>query len=117
MPHLLVAGATGSGKSVCLNAIVSCLITEKTPTEMRLLLVDPKRVELTPYNGLPHLLAPVIVETDTVVGYLKGLIRESVRPVPSDGGGRRSQYRGVQQPNARPDAPSCAWWWTSWPTS
>ena len=76
MPHLLVAGATGSGKSVCLNAIVSCLVTERTPAEMRLLLVDPKRVELTPYNGLPHLLAPVIVETDTVVGYLKGLIRE-----------------------------------------
>ncbi len=76
MPHLLVAGATGSGKSVCLNAIVSCLITEKTPAEMRLLLVDPKRVELTPYNGIPHLMAPVIVETDTVVGYLKGLIRE-----------------------------------------
>ena len=76
MPHLLVAGATGSGKSVCLNAIVSCIITEKTPVEARLLLVDPKRVELTPYNGVPHLLAPVIVETDTVVGYLKGLIRE-----------------------------------------
>ena len=76
MPHLLVAGATGSGKSVCLNAIVSCLITEKTPAEMRMILVDPKRVELTPYNGIPHLLAPVVVETDTVVGYLKGLIRE-----------------------------------------
>ena len=76
MPHLLVAGATGSGKSVCLNAIVSCLITEKTPVEARLLLVDPKRVELTPYNGVPHLMAPVVVETDTVVGYLKGLIKE-----------------------------------------
>ena len=76
MPHLLVAGATGSGKSVCLNAIVSCIITEKTPSQVRLLLVDPKRVELTPYNGIPHLMAPVIVETDTVVGYLKGLIRE-----------------------------------------
>ena len=76
MPHLLVAGATGSGKSVCLNAIVSCIITEKTPAQVRLLLVDPKRVELTPYNGIPHLMAPVVVETDTVVGYLKGLIRE-----------------------------------------
>jgi energy-coupling factor transporter ATP-binding protein EcfA2 len=76
MPHLLVAGATGSGKSFCLNTIVSCLITEKSPSQLRLLLVDPKRVELTPYNGIPHLMAPVIVETDTVVGYLKGLIRE-----------------------------------------
>ncbi len=76
MPHLLIAGATGSGKSVCINSIVSCLIMEKTPAELRLLLIDPKRVELTPYNGIPHLLTPVIVETDQVVGYLKGMIRE-----------------------------------------
>ncbi len=76
MPHLLIAGATGSGKSVCLNTIISCLITEKTPAEMRLLLVDPKRVELTPYNGIPHLLTPVVVETDQVVSLLKGLINE-----------------------------------------
>ena len=76
MPHLLVAGATGSGKSVCINAIVSCLLMEKDPEEMRLLLVDPKRVELTPYNGIPHLLTPVVVETDQVVSLLKGLIRE-----------------------------------------
>ena len=75
-PHLLIAGATGSGKSVCINTIVSCLIMEKTPAEMRLLLVDPKRVELTPYNGIPHLLTPVVVETDEVVALLKGLIRE-----------------------------------------
>ena len=76
MPHLLIAGATGSGKSVCLNTVVACLITEKTPEEMRLLLIDPKRVELTPYNGIPHLLTPVVVETDQVVGLLKGMIRE-----------------------------------------
>ena len=76
MPHLLIAGATGSGKSVCINGIVSCLIMEKAPDELRLLLVDPKRVELTPYNGIPHLLTPVVVETDQVVGLLKGVIRE-----------------------------------------
>ena len=76
MPHLLIAGATGAGKSVCLNAIISCLILERSPAEMRLLLIDPKRVELTPYNGIPHLLTPVVVETDKVVGLLKGLIRE-----------------------------------------
>ena len=76
MPHLLIAGATGSGKSVCINGIVSCLMMEKTPDEMRMLLIDPKRVELTPYNGIPHLLTPVVVETDQVVGLLKGLIRE-----------------------------------------
>ena len=76
MPHLLIAGATGAGKSACLNSIISCLIIEKSPAEVRLLLIDPKRVELTPYNGIPHLLTPVVVETDQVVGLLKGLIRE-----------------------------------------
>lgn len=76
MPHLLIAGATGAGKSVFINTIVSCLIMEKNPAEMKLLLVDPKRVELTPYNGIPHLLTPVVVETDKVVGLLKGLIQE-----------------------------------------
>lgn len=76
MPHLLVAGATGSGKSVFINTVVSALLMEKSPAEMRLLMVDPKRVELTPYNGVPHLLTPVVVETDKVVGLLKGLIQE-----------------------------------------
>ena len=90
MPHLLVAGATGSGKSVCINSIVSCLIMEKTPAEMRLLLVDPKRVELTPYNGIPHLLTPVVVETDQVVALLKGLIREML-----------SRYRRLEEVGVR----------------
>ena len=76
MPHLLVAGATGSGKSVFINTVVSSLIMERSPAEVRLLLVDPKRVELTPYNGIPHLLTPVVVETDQVIGLLKGLIHE-----------------------------------------
>ena len=76
MPHLLIAGATGSGKSVCMNAIISCLIMERTPSELQMLLIDPKRVELTPYNGIPHLITPVVVETDRVVNLLKGLIRE-----------------------------------------
>ena len=76
MPHLLIAGATGAGKSACLNSIISCLMLEKTPNDVRLLLIDPKRVELTPFNGMPHLMTPVVVETDQVVGLLKGLIRE-----------------------------------------
>lgn len=76
MPHLLIAGATGSGKSVCMNAIISCLIMKHSPAELQMLLVDPKRVELTPYNGIPHLITPVVVETDKVVNLLKGLIQE-----------------------------------------
>ena len=76
MPHLLIAGATGSGKSVALNAIVAGLLMERSPAELRMLLVDPKRVELTPYNGIPHLLCPVVVEVDEVVGMLKGIINE-----------------------------------------
>ncbi|MBI4298811.1 MAG: DNA translocase FtsK [Chloroflexi bacterium] len=76
MPHLLIAGATGSGKSVCINTLISCLIMERSPLELRLLLIDHKRVELTPFNGIPHLLTPVIVEADRVVALLKGLISE-----------------------------------------
>ena len=70
MPHLLVAGATGSGKSVCVNAIITSLLCNNPPERLKLLLVDPKRVELVNYNGIPHLLAPVIVELDQVVGAL-----------------------------------------------
>jgi S-DNA-T family DNA segregation ATPase FtsK/SpoIIIE len=76
MPHLLIAGTTGSGKSVCVNAILSCLLLHNTPDDLRLILVDPKRVELTNYNGVPHLLAPVVVEIERVVGALQWMTRE-----------------------------------------
>jgi S-DNA-T family DNA segregation ATPase FtsK/SpoIIIE len=76
MPHLLIAGTTGSGKSVCVNAILSCLLLNNTPDDLRLILVDPKRVELTGYNGIPHLLAPVVVEIERVVGALQWMTRE-----------------------------------------
>lgn len=76
MPHLLVAGTTGSGKSVCINAIVTCLLLQNTPEDLKLIMIDPKRVELTNFNGIPHLMAPVIVELDQVVGALKWLSRE-----------------------------------------
>ena len=76
MPHLLIAGTTGSGKSVCVNSIISCLLLQNTPYELRIIMIDPKRVELTYYNGIPHLLSPVIVELERVVGSLKWISRE-----------------------------------------
>jgi DNA segregation ATPase FtsK/SpoIIIE, S-DNA-T family len=76
MPHLLIAGTTGSGKSVCVNSLICCLLLNNTPDELRMVMVDPKRVELTGYNGIPHLLAPVVVELERVVGALQWIVRE-----------------------------------------
>lgn len=76
MPHLLIAGTTGSGKSVCVNAILAGYLLTLTPDQLRIMLVDPKRVELTGYNGIPHLLAPVITEADKVVNALQRMMRE-----------------------------------------
>jgi S-DNA-T family DNA segregation ATPase FtsK/SpoIIIE len=79
MPHLLIAGATGSGKSVCINSITTCLLLNNTPEDMRLIMVDPKMVELTLFNGIPHLLVPVVVEIERVVATLKWLTQEMDR--------------------------------------
>ncbi|MFH1085769.1 MAG: DNA translocase FtsK, partial [Chloroflexota bacterium] len=79
LPHLLIAGATGSGKSVCINALIACLLFRNTPDDLKLLMVDPKRVELSMYNGIPHLIAPVVVEADRVVGVLNWVTREMDR--------------------------------------
>lgn len=76
MPHLLIAGATGSGKSVCINTIVCCLLCNNTPNDLKLLMVDPKMVELVGYNGIPHLMAPVVVDVEQVVGGLAWITRQ-----------------------------------------
>jgi len=76
MPHLLIAGATGSGKSVCLNAIISSILYSKTPKDVRLLMVDPKIVELQIFNTLPHMLIPVVTAPKKVPAALKWLLRE-----------------------------------------
>jgi S-DNA-T family DNA segregation ATPase FtsK/SpoIIIE len=76
MPHLLIAGATGSGKSVCMNAIVCCLLVNNTPDDLQMLMIDPKMVELIGYNGIPHLIAPVVVDVAQVVGALAWVTRQ-----------------------------------------
>ena len=76
MPHLLIAGATGSGKSVCLNAILACLLLHNSPDQLKLVLVDPKRVELTGYNGIPHLITPVVTDIEQVGNVLQWVLRE-----------------------------------------
>ena len=98
MPHLLIAGATGSGKSVCVNSILTCLLLYNTPDQLRLILVDPKRVELTGYNGIPHLLAPVVVEMDKVIGALQWMTREMDRRYQSFA---QVGSRNIQDYNAR----------------
>ena len=79
LPHMLIAGATGSGKSVQINSIIASFLLTKSPEQLRILMVDPKRVELTPYNGIPHLIQPVIVEAEEVTESLRGLNREMIR--------------------------------------
>jgi S-DNA-T family DNA segregation ATPase FtsK/SpoIIIE len=76
MPHLLIAGATGSGKSVCVNSIIASLLCSRTPDEVQFIMIDPKMVELTTFNGIPHLRAPVVIELERVVGVLNWATRE-----------------------------------------
>ncbi len=79
MPHLLIAGATGSGKSICINAVIACMLMNNTPQDLNLVMVDPKMVELVTYNGIPHLVMPVITEVDKVVNALNWAISEMER--------------------------------------
>lgn len=79
MPHVLIAGTTGSGKSVAMNAFIDSLLFRASPDEVKLILIDPKRVEMTGYNGIPHLLTPVIVEQDKILSALRWAVGEMDR--------------------------------------
>jgi S-DNA-T family DNA segregation ATPase FtsK/SpoIIIE len=79
LPHLLIAGTTGSGKSVCINAFITCLVFNNTPEQLQLVMIDPKKVELVRFNGLPHLIGSVEVDADRAVGVLRWLTSEMDR--------------------------------------
>lgn len=100
MPHLLIAGATNSGKSVCINTILISLLFQNAPHELKLLLIDPKRVELMPYDGIPHLLHPVITESDKALQAFRWAVAEMGRRLHrfSDAGARNiDEYNEKQK--------------------
>lgn len=103
MPHLLIAGATGSGKTVCMNTIILSLLYQNTAETLRMIMVDPKRVELTLYNGIPHLLTPVITNTHKTVNALKWTISEMERrfELLSQAGNRDVQSYNASHPESK----------------
>ena len=101
MPHLLIAGATGSGKSVCVNSIIACLLCNNTPDDLKLMMVDPKRVELTNFNGIPHLITPVIVDMERVVGSLQWVTRQMDQRYKKLA---RAEVRNIEEYNKRAGA-------------
>jgi DNA segregation ATPase FtsK/SpoIIIE, S-DNA-T family len=103
MPHLLIAGATGSGKSVMVNALIASLLCEATPDDIRMILVDLKRVELAAYNGLPHLLVPVITEPERAKAALKWAVNEMEARYRRLAGASARNIKGFNETRADPE--------------
>jgi len=103
MPHLLIAGATGSGKSVMVNALITSLLCNATPDDLRMIVVDLKRVELAQYNGLPHLLVPVITETERAKAALKWAVNEMEGRYRRFAGASARNIKSYNESRADPD--------------
>ena len=104
MPHLLIAGATGQGKSVCINALIASMLMQATPAQLRLMLIDPKRVEMSAYNGLPHLMVPVLVEPHQAAAALRWAVAEMDRRYKLLSGAGVRNIQGYNEKAATVDA-------------